>query len=200
MGMGPRGPIPNRSANRGLTLAPPSLASLLPLNPVPAGCPADSAHARSPAHGRALPGRAIRLALNDRFGLARSVHSGRFAIQCSVSSALSDLFLDWPSGTPLSRVGTGLPRENRCKKQASTTRSKEIRCGGRLIAAFKRLREFTRRQKRRNPMCQHRGCHCEETPVSRAEKGFCSEECADRELAHVEEPHCFCGHIDCAAA
>jgi len=48
--------------------------------------------------------------------------------------------------------------------------------------------------------CEHQGCLCEETLVERGEKKYCSERCADMETSRLPEPHCVCGHADCAAA
>ena len=48
--------------------------------------------------------------------------------------------------------------------------------------------------------CERPSCRCEEAPVIRDGRNFCSEECADRELAEKGQTDCFCGHPDCAAA
>ena len=47
--------------------------------------------------------------------------------------------------------------------------------------------------------CERATCPCEETPVLRSGKRYCSDECADREATGKAEPDCSCGHPDCAA-
>ncbi|MFN2387974.1 MAG: hypothetical protein ABR576_17110 [Thermoanaerobaculia bacterium] len=48
--------------------------------------------------------------------------------------------------------------------------------------------------------CDHQGCRCDETRIERGNKKFCSERCAEMETTRNPEPHCMCGHPDCAAA
>jgi hypothetical protein len=45
--------------------------------------------------------------------------------------------------------------------------------------------------------CQHRGCNCPETPVTRAGKTYCSDRCADVESTGKHEKTCPCGHPHC---
>jgi hypothetical protein len=47
--------------------------------------------------------------------------------------------------------------------------------------------------------CQHPGCRCQEVPVERNGRKFCSEACADLETTGSQSPQCTCGHVDCAA-
>jgi hypothetical protein len=45
--------------------------------------------------------------------------------------------------------------------------------------------------------CQHRGCNCAKSPVTRGVKSFCSERCADVESTGKHEKACPCGHPGC---
>jgi hypothetical protein len=46
--------------------------------------------------------------------------------------------------------------------------------------------------------CQHRGCNCPESSVTRASKKYCSDRCADVETTGKHEKKCPCGHPHCA--
>ena len=48
--------------------------------------------------------------------------------------------------------------------------------------------------------CQHKSCRCLETTVTRGDRKFCSERCADQEASASRGSSCTCGHLDCAAA
>jgi hypothetical protein len=47
--------------------------------------------------------------------------------------------------------------------------------------------------------CQHQGCRCDEANVERGGKRYCSERCAEIQTSGKHQPHCPCGHPDCAA-
>jgi hypothetical protein len=48
--------------------------------------------------------------------------------------------------------------------------------------------------------CQHRGCNCDETPVTSGARTYCSERCAEVETTGKHEESCPCGHAECRAA
>jgi hypothetical protein len=47
--------------------------------------------------------------------------------------------------------------------------------------------------------CSHSGCRCDDAPIEREGKNYCSERCAEVAIGSESPGICPCGHPDCAA-
>jgi hypothetical protein len=45
--------------------------------------------------------------------------------------------------------------------------------------------------------CQHIGCTCEDTPVEKNGRQYCSDHCADADSGGHHAPGCGCRHTGC---